>query len=150
MPYTVGVPIHSGCAHTQWVCPYTVGGPIHNGCAQTVGVPIHSGCAYTVGVLVQSVCLYNGWISGVHTGFTVLGGGGGGGTQNVWCLCHGVHKQAPSRGIWAPPPPPLRFFLQNRCSQIDSDTVASCHRIYTIIIRKANHRIIAHGQNILD
>ena len=61
----------------------------------------------------------------------------------------GVHKQVPSKGVWSPPPPP-DFCLQNRCSQIDSDTDASCHRIYTIVIREANHRLIAHGQNILD
>ena len=81
----------------------------------------------------------------VHTGFTVWGGGGGTQTSGVYVM--GVHKQAPSRGAWGHASP--RIFLQNRCSQIDSDTVASCHRIYIIIIRKDKHRIIAHGQNIL-
>ena len=46
-----------------------------------------------------------------------------------------VCKQAPSRGVWEHAPQIL-FLLQNRCSQIDSDTVASCHGIYTIIIGK--------------
>ena len=72
--------------------------------------------------------------------------GGGGELKMFGIYVMGVHKQAPSRGVWGLPP--RFFFVQNRCSQIDSDTVASCHRIYTIIIRKANHR--AHGQNILD
>ena len=81
-----------------------------------------------------------------------FGGGVGGGeelkTFGVYVM--GVHKQAPRRGVWGlpPPPPPRIFWFQNRCSHIDSDTVASCHRTYTLIIRKANHRI--HGQNILD
>ena len=72
-------------------------------------------------------------LAGVHRGFTVWGGK----LKTFGVYVMGVHKQAPNRGIWRLPSPD--FFLQNRCSQIDSDTVASCHRIYTIIIRKANH-----------
>ena len=95
--------------------------------------------------------------SGVHTGFTVWGGGGELKTFGVYVM--GLHKQAPSRGVWGLSP--SRFFLckiyarrliltQLHLATESSDTVASCHRIYTIIIRKADHRIIAHGQNLLD
>ena len=59
-----------------------------------------------------------------------------------------------------PPPPPEFFFckidaLKLILTQLHlatefNDTIASCHGIYTIIIRNANHRIIAHGRNILD
>ena len=83
-----------------------------------------------------------------------LGGGGGGGelkTFGVYVM--GVHKQAPSRGVWRLPPPQIflgeidahrSILTQLHLATESSDTVASCHRIYTIIIRKANHRIIAH------
>ena len=53
---------------------------------------------------------------------------GGGKLKTFGVYVMGVHKQAPSWGVWGCPLPP-DFFLQNRCSQIDSDTVASCHRI---------------------
>ena len=86
-------------------------------------------------------------VRGSYRIYSLGGGGGGGELKTFGIYVMGVHKQAPSRGVWGLPPP--NFFWQNRCSQIDSDTVASCHRIYTIIIREANHRIIAHGQNIL-
>ena len=70
----------------------------------------------------------------------------------------GVCKQAPSTGVWGHAPPEyfckidaLRLILtQLHLATESNDTVASCYGIYTIIIRKANHRIIAHGQNILD
>ena len=84
-------------------------------------------------VLPRTVCT-----TGVHTGFTVWGGK----LKTFGVYVMGVHKQAPSRGGGGGgvcPSPPDFFLLQNRCSQIDSDTVASRHRIYTIIIRKANH-----------
>ena len=85
--------------------------------------------------------------------------GGGGELKKFGVYVLGVHKQAPSREVWAPPPPPDFFFCkidairliltQLHLATESSDTIASCHR-NTIIIRKANHRIIAHGLNILD
>ena len=75
------------------------------------------------------MAMFSSWsVRGSHRIYSLGGGGGGGGklkTFDVYVM--DVHKQVPSRGIWGLLPPD--FFVQNPCSQIDSDTAVSCHRI---------------------
>ena len=98
------------------------------------------------------------WYILYRDSYRIYSFGGGGELKMFGVYVMGVHKQAQSTGVWGLPP---RFFFckidalrliltQLHLATESSDTVASCHIIYTIIIRKANHRIIAHGQNILD
>ncbi len=89
--------------------------------------------------------------------YSLGGGGGGGGNPKHFGVYVMAYISKPQVGGLGLPPPD--FFARSMLSDwfwhsciLPQNLVTQLHLAteYTIIIRKANHRIIAHGQNILD